>query len=36
MLGLFDLVFLVPQLFLLLIAVNGAAALAAKPAASRA
>lgn len=34
--GLFDLVFLVPQLLLLLIAVNGAAALAAKPAAARA
>ena len=37
MLGLFDLVFLVPELLLLLVAVNGASgSLAAKPAASRA
>jgi len=37
MLGLFDLVFLVPELLLLLVAINGATgALAAKPAGSRA
>jgi hypothetical protein len=37
MLGLFDLVFLVPELLLLLVAINGAAgALTAKPAGSRA
>jgi len=37
MLGLFDLLFLVPELLLLLVAVNGAAgAPAAKPVASRA